>query len=392
MKFVIVNDDIDVIRPYWNDFIDYLVVEQNLIVKLGHLFLQKHSPFYNEDINANINGQARVGTSTSHNDQYDESLSSSSDTSDSESSDSPYTSSSDDGARLGYPVLMDSDTKRSQNSNCKGDHESNIDIIYLPLSINSSRLKNANFCSVICIISALVLRCTTMAQVKNKKLARRYDKISIDKNDMQWILLGFSSTTSSWPWFYWTMIDLANRNGGNSVIKCDYVNKMICYLCKHDKMFSSEMIQLLIWICHKNIKSESNLKLMRKILNINDGIQTHRFKMLFDCEPNEPLDLKNFRLTYTIIPGKLYGLMGKSLDVFTLINNLDKQTRKCLPMIECLIETMKENENFRQFINEFRSRTNSRWGKNLDRMVKQWNYALYNDMKNARPVILKWKV
>ena len=397
MKFIIVNDDIDVIRPYWNDFIDYLVIKQNLIVKLGHLFLQKHSPFYNENINNDDDNKSNSHTiramgMADFREDFDFSWSSSS------SSRAVSTSRWGDVTQVNVAprALKDSDKKKhNENLNSKDIDVDNSDIgnnnyniIYLPLSVNYSQLKNANFSAVVCIISALIIRCITMAQVKNKKLAKRYDKISIDKNDMQWILLRYLSSSSPWPWFYWTMMDLSSRNGGNTIIKCNYVNKMICYLCKHDKIFSGEIIQLLLWIFHNNIKSESNLKLMKHLLNIDDKIQMHRFKMLFDCQSND----SNVALDMKLESKKLYCLMGKSLDLFSLINNLGKQTRKCLPLIECLIDIMKENDNFRKFINQFRSRKNSRWGKNLDQMVKHLNFTLYDEMQNARPMIIKWKV
>lgn len=43
---VTVIDDNEHILPFWNDFIRYLVVDRQLIVKLGHFWLQKLSPFF----------------------------------------------------------------------------------------------------------------------------------------------------------------------------------------------------------------------------------------------------------------------------------------------------------------------------------------------------------
>ena len=330
MKIVTVDDDIDMIRPYWNDIVKYLVIEGKLIVKLGHLYLQTDSPCYN---------------------QYD--------------------------------------VEKDKNINIVKFSNTRKTVIYhLPLSKFRSKFSRyGNFSSVIGTLSRLVLRCNTPIQVSNDQLSIRYDKIQIAQDDMQWILVGH-------PRFYHALFHLRYiQKTFDREIANDIISKMVCCLCRHDEAFSHEIIRILmrdwlVWFRRGfrliGFEGLEGLTMLRYLLNINDEIQNDRFKMLCDCESDPIPDLRQKN-------EQLYPLIGESLDVFTLINDLQR-TINCLRIIECLLETMKENENFRKFINEFRFRTNSRWGKYLDRMVKMKNPQLYNEMKWAIPQIIQWKV
>ena len=244
----------------------------------------------------------------------------------------------------------------------------------LPLSKNAANLQDVEFISLVGVISKLSQHCQTVIQYMKSKYDARYYKIAIEKPQclLQWLVLRHN--------LFWYD---AFRNARDEKYK--YMSKLLCYLCKYDIAFSHQMFELLLCLFHASCHCPSLWNFMRDLINIDDELQLNRFKCLFNCESNPSPDMTKSRK-------ELFEQYGRSIDLLTIINSF-KDIRPCAEFVKFVIkDMMKGNVKFRKFINELRNKDNSRWGVNLDTMIKVMYPQFYDEMKQTDPQIIRWKV
>lgn len=247
----------------------------------------------------------------------------------------------------------------------------------MPLSDYATAMyENANFENVIAILSRLSLRCQTPAHCRLDVLQRRYNKIQLEKGNITWIIMHSSG-------LYWTLIHDGTLH--KEILKD--TQKMMKYWCEYDHLFSRDMARVLLchWRADFGSTSIATFTLLKDFFNIDDNIRDARFRFIFDTESDPPPGIGDE-------DEDVYNNLAKKLDVLSIINHLDN-VRDCLEFLKFVIgDLMKENEKFRTFASHIRYKIKSRWGVNLDTMIKIVESEFYQKMKIEEPQIIRWKV